>query len=155
MTRNPDELLLPDNPKGIEKVTRGGGDFAFFMESTTIEYLTSRRCELRQVGGQLDTKSYGVALPQGSPLRAHISSAIIKLNEQGTIARLKAKWWEKERGGGACLDRGESGSGNVSELNLQSFGGIFIVLAVGLVIGILVAILEKCWSRFIKGRHFF
>jgi hypothetical protein len=31
-----------------------------------------------------------------------VSSAIIKLNEEGVIQRLKTKWWKKERGGGAC-----------------------------------------------------
>ena len=56
----------------------------------------------------------------GSPLRPYISSAIIKLNEEGVIARLKTKWWEKERGGGACASADETGSaGGVANLNLQ------------------------------------
>ena len=38
----------------------------------------------------------------GSPIRSAVSSAIIKLNEEGVIQRLKTKWWKKERGGGAC-----------------------------------------------------
>jgi len=33
------------------------------MESTSIEYVTERNCELTQVGGMLDTKSYGIATP--------------------------------------------------------------------------------------------
>ena len=57
----------------------------------------------------------------GSPLRPYISSAIIKLNEEGVIARLKTKWWEKERGGGACASADETASagGGVANLNLQ------------------------------------
>lgn len=39
----------------------------------------------------------------GSPLRSAISSAIIKLNEEGKILEMKEKWWKKERGGGACM----------------------------------------------------
>ena len=39
---------------------------------------------------------------KGSPLRSALSSAIIKLNEEGLIMQLKEKWWKKERGGGAC-----------------------------------------------------
>lgn len=33
------------------------------MESTSIEYVTERNCELTQVGGMLDTKGYGIAAP--------------------------------------------------------------------------------------------
>ena len=44
-----------------------------------------------QVGGLLDSKSYGVALAPGSPLRAEVSSAVIRLREDGVIARLKQK----------------------------------------------------------------
>ena len=54
-------------------------------------------------------------------MRPYISSAIIKLNEEGVIARLKTKWWEKERGGGACASADETASagGGVANLNLQ------------------------------------
>jgi hypothetical protein len=41
------------------------GGYAFFMESTTIEYVIERYCQLQQVGGLLDSKSYGVAVQQG------------------------------------------------------------------------------------------
>ena len=41
------------------------GGFAFFMESTSIEYQIERNCRLQQIGGLLDAKSYGIALPQG------------------------------------------------------------------------------------------
>jgi hypothetical protein len=34
--------------------------------------------------------------------RSALSSAIIKLNEEGLIMELKEKWCEKEKGGGAC-----------------------------------------------------
>lgn len=33
------------------------------MESTSIEYVTERNCDLTQVGGMLDTKGYGIATP--------------------------------------------------------------------------------------------
>lgn len=39
------------------------GGYAFLMESTQIEYFTRRNCNLTQVGGLLDSKGYGVALP--------------------------------------------------------------------------------------------
>lgn len=39
------------------------GSYAFLMESTSIEYVIERNCELTQVGGMLDSKGYGIAMP--------------------------------------------------------------------------------------------
>ena len=39
--------------------------YAFFMEAAAIEYYVERKCELKQLGGLLDSKSYGIALPKG------------------------------------------------------------------------------------------
>ena len=89
------------------------GKFAFFMESTSLEYQIERNCELTQVGGLLDSKSYGVALARNSRLRAPVSSAIIRLQESGVIAKLKRKWWREERGGGACAAEEKSATGGV------------------------------------------
>ena len=33
------------------------------MESTSVEYTVERRCDLIQIGGLLDSKGYGIALP--------------------------------------------------------------------------------------------
>ena len=58
-------VLVKDNKEGIEKVKNMKGGYAFFMESTVIEYTIERECSLAQVGGQLDNKGYGIALPKG------------------------------------------------------------------------------------------
>ena len=65
MERGGPEVLLRGNQEGIDKVVSEKGSYAFFMESVTIEYLTNRNCDLRQVGTPLDSKSYGIAMPQG------------------------------------------------------------------------------------------
>ena len=100
---NFEDVLVESNTEGVDKVLLERGRFAFFMESTSLEYQIERNCELTQVGGLLDSKSYGVALGRNSQLRAPVSSAIIRLQESGVIAKLKKKWWQEERGGGACL----------------------------------------------------
>ena len=65
----------------------------------------------------------------GSPLRSYVSSAIIKLNEEGIIQRLKNKWWKNENGEQCNAGGGDSeaGSGSVNELGLPNVGGIFLV----------------------------
>lgn len=49
--------------EGIQRVLTS--DYAFLMESTTIEFVTQRNCNLTQVGGLIDSKAYGVATPMG------------------------------------------------------------------------------------------
>lgn len=52
-----------NNQEGVERVQKGKGRYAFFMESTSIEYEVERKCDLTQVGGLLDSKGYGIAMP--------------------------------------------------------------------------------------------
>ena len=49
-----------------QKVKKGNGKYAFLMESTTIEYVIERECDTTQIGGLLDSKGYGIALPPGN-----------------------------------------------------------------------------------------
>lgn len=99
------------------------------MESTSIEYMVERNCDVAQVGGLLDSKGYGIAMKKSmykyyqikskefaltsikiiittlildSPYRQPMSESILQLQEQGKITRMKDKWWKEKRGGGAC-----------------------------------------------------
>ena len=65
MSENEDEVMMNSNQAGIDKVLMEQGSYAFFMESTTIEYVIERHCNLQQIGGLLDSKSYGIAVQQG------------------------------------------------------------------------------------------
>ena len=53
------------NSAGIERVKKEDGLYAFFMEAAAIEYHVERKCDLKQLGGLLDSKGYGIALPKG------------------------------------------------------------------------------------------
>lgn len=50
--------------EGIQKVLQG--NYAFLMESTMLDYIIQRDCNLTQIGGLLDTKGYGIATPMGT-----------------------------------------------------------------------------------------
>lgn len=60
MMDNAAECLTDSNDEGKDKVLKG--DYAYFMESSTIEYLSERECDLDQVNGLLDQKGYGIAM---------------------------------------------------------------------------------------------
>ena len=54
------DVFTKDNDEGVLRVQRE--NYAFFMESTSIEYIMERNCDVTQVGGLLDAKSYGIAM---------------------------------------------------------------------------------------------
>jgi ionotropic glutamate receptor len=53
-------FLTDSNQEAIDKVEQG--NYAYFMESTTIDFVTERNCDLMRVGGLLDSKGYGIAV---------------------------------------------------------------------------------------------
>ena len=63
MSSNPETSFVDSNSEGFERVKTS--DYAYLAESTTIDYTVQRNCELRQVGGLLDSKGYGIATPKG------------------------------------------------------------------------------------------
>lgn len=56
-------VFATTNQEGVERVLKGKGSYAYLMESTSIEYVIETNCELTQVGGLLDSKGYGIAMP--------------------------------------------------------------------------------------------
>ena len=55
--------FVKSNKEGIDRVSKDNGNYAFLMESSSVEFIIERKCELTMVGGLLDTKGYGIALP--------------------------------------------------------------------------------------------
>jgi len=88
---------------GVERVLKEDRLYAFFAESTVVDYVTERQCELKQVGGLLDSKGYGIGLPKNSPYYEEINRGLLKLQERGFLRNRKLKWWKRERGGGWCF----------------------------------------------------
>lgn len=60
--------LVKSIEDGIQRVLKS--DYALLMESTTIEYVTRRNCNLTQVGGIIDSKGYGIGTPKGKTAHA-------------------------------------------------------------------------------------
>ena len=48
--------MVESNADGVERVKATNGKYAFFMESSSIQYLIERDCDITQIGGTLDTK---------------------------------------------------------------------------------------------------
>ncbi|XP_045719570.1 glutamate receptor ionotropic, kainate 1 isoform X8 [Mirounga angustirostris] len=133
MSSRQQTALVKNSDDGIQRVLTT--DYALLMESTSIEYVTQRNCNLTQIGGLIDSKGYGVGTPIGSPYRDKITIAILQLQEEGKLHMMKEKWWR----GNGCP---EEDNKEASALGVENIGGIFIVLAAGLVLSVFVAIGE-------------
>ncbi|XP_075739271.1 glutamate receptor ionotropic, kainate 2-like [Rhipicephalus microplus] len=140
--------LVSSIAEGIERVERAG--YAFLMESTSIEYVVRRRCQLKQIGGLLDSKGYGIATPHGSPYRNILSSTLLRLQDHATLRKLKDRWWKVWDSLKRCptTEAGKSRTDAASELGLRTVGGVFVVLLAGLGLACLIAFAELfCKAR--------
>ncbi|XP_020809879.1 glutamate receptor ionotropic, kainate 1 isoform X2 [Drosophila serrata] len=128
---------------GIRRVNQG--NYAYLMESTMLDYIVQRDCNLTQIGGLLDTKGYGIATPKGSPWRDKISLAILELQEKGDIQMLYDKWWKNTDE--TCTRKSPSKQSKANALGLESIGGVFVVLIAGILVAVVVALFEF-WLNF-------
>lgn len=63
MSSKPSTSLVKSIEDGVQRVLKS--DYALIMESTTIDYITKRNCNLTKVGGLFDSKGYGIGTPLG------------------------------------------------------------------------------------------
>ncbi|XP_066250741.1 glutamate receptor ionotropic, kainate 2-like isoform X6 [Euwallacea similis] len=135
-------VFVPTYEEGIKKVLEG--NYAFLMESTMLDYVVQRDCNLTQIGGLLDSKGYGIATPMGSPWRDKISLAILELQEKGEIQMLYDKWWKNT--GETCTRNDKGKESKANSLGVDNIGGVFVVLLCGLAFAVLIAIMEFCYN---------
>ncbi|XP_041800328.1 glutamate receptor 1a isoform X5 [Chelmon rostratus] len=144
-------VFVKTTDEGVMRVRKSKGKYAYLLESTMNEYIEQRKpCDTMKVGGNLDSKGYGIATPKSSPLRNPVNLAVLKLNEQGLLDKLKNKWW---------YDKGECGSGGgdskdkTSALSLSNVAGVFYILIGGLGLAMLVALVEFCYKSRTESRR--
>ena len=77
-----------------------------------------------------------------------MSDAILELQELGKLHELKNLWWSIKKGGGKCgpKEGGQKAAGAASELGLANVGGVFVVLALGSIIAIVICVCEFIWK---------
>ncbi|VVD05446.1 unnamed protein product [Leptidea sinapis] len=123
-------VFVKNNDEGVERVLNSKRSYAFLMESTAIEYRLQRKCQLMQVGGLLDSKGYGIAMP---------------FPESGKLVELKNRWW-KAPPEEACetQEAAEEGT-SAAELGVDNVGGVFVVLGIGCGMAAGIGALEFLW----------
>ncbi|XP_028276980.1 glutamate receptor 1-like [Parambassis ranga] len=144
-------VFVKSTSEGMIRVRKSKGKYAYLLESAMNEYIEQRKpCDTMKVGGNLDSKGYGVATPKGSPLRIPVNLAVLKLNEQAVLDKLKNKWWYDK---GECGHKDSGRKDKTSALSLSNVAGVFYILIGGLGLAMLVALVEFCYKSRIESRR--
>lgn len=138
-----EEIFVTSDEEAVKRVKAGG--YAYLGESTAVQFAMYRDCDLTNIGGNLDSKGYGIATPTDSPYREIFTTEILRLKEEQKIHELQTKWWQRELGAKECAVE-ESSKGSASELSVDNVGGVFVVLMGGVVVGFFVAMCEFLWK---------
>ncbi|PKI57045.1 glutamate receptor 3.6 [Punica granatum] len=126
-------LVMPeDYVKALKAGPRGGGVAAVVDERPYIELFLSTRCEFSIVGQEFTKNGWGFAFPRDSPLAVDMSTAILKLSENGDLQRIHDKWLKSI----ACTSQGSKLQ--VDRLQLKSFRGLFLVCGLACLLALLI-----------------
>ncbi|XP_008946741.1 PREDICTED: probable glutamate receptor [Merops nubicus] len=132
MDKRRDHVLVKTYQEAVQRVMES--NYAFIGESISQDLAAARHCNLIRAPEVIGARGFGIATAQASPWTKKLSIAVLKLQESGDLEYLRNKWWES-----SCPPRGREGW---SPLQPQALGGLFLTLAVGLALGVIVALVE-------------
>ncbi|KAK2975681.1 hypothetical protein RJ640_027784 [Escallonia rubra] len=121
-----------DYEKALKDGPKNGGVAAVVDERAYLELFLSSRCEFTIVGQEFTKSGWGFAFPRDSPLAVDMSTAILKLSENGELQRIHDKWLMRS----ACSSQGAKLA--VHRLQLKSFSGLFLICGVACSLALLV-----------------
>ncbi|XP_065855573.1 glutamate receptor 3.6-like [Euphorbia lathyris] len=126
-------LLLPEEyAKALKSGPHKGGVVAIIDERAYMELFLSTRCEFSIIGPEFTKSGWGFAFPRDSPLALDMSTAILKLSENGDLQRIHDKWLMRS----ACSSA--STTLEVDQLALRSFSGLFAICGLTCLIALLL-----------------
>ncbi|KAL2906035.1 Glutamate receptor 3.6 [Bienertia sinuspersici] len=133
----PMSLLKPLNSEdefaeALEKGPRKGGVAAIVDERAYLELFLSSRCELSIVGQEFTKNGWGFAFPRDSPLAIDLSTALLKLSENGELQKIHDKWLTRK----ACSS--QDTKLEVDRLELKSFWGLFLFCGIACVVALII-----------------
>ncbi|XP_074525818.1 glutamate receptor ionotropic, delta-2 isoform X1 [Halichoeres trimaculatus] len=139
------ENNVEESKEGIRKVKYGR--FGFVWDAAVLEYVANNDedCSFYTVSNSAPDRGYGIAMQHGSPYRDIFSQRILELQQNGDMDILKLKWWPKDSPCDLYSSVQTRQRGNA--LDIHSFAGVFCVLAAGVVLACLIAMVESWWSR--------
>ncbi|CAN1783718.1 Glutamate receptor 3.7 [Linum perenne] len=118
--RNPEEYEA-----ALRKGPNNGGVAAIVDELPYVELFLANRTDFGIIGQAFTRAGWGFAFQKDSPLAIDISTAILKLSENGQLQNIHDRWFCKRGCPGEHQRKGEP-----NQLNLISFWGLFLLCGV-------------------------
>ncbi|MED6196401.1 hypothetical protein PIB30_047091 [Stylosanthes scabra] len=136
--------LVPLNdPSEYEKALKdgaaNGGVAAIIDERAYMELFLATRCEFGIVGQEFTKMGWGFAFPRDSPLAIDMSTAILKLSENGDLQRIHDKWLTRS----ACSSEGAKQG--IDRLETKSFWGLFLLIGIACFIALLCHLIRMAY----------
>lgn len=89
-----DMKLFPNIDQAYKALLNGSADAVIYDAPTLLYFIRNEgKGKFKSVGNTYKRQSYGIAFPQGSPLREKVSIAILNLIEDGRYEIISRKWF--------------------------------------------------------------
>ncbi|KAH9662283.1 glutamate receptor 3.6 [Citrus sinensis] len=122
--------------KALKDGPHKGGVAAVVDDRAYAELFLSTRCEFSIVGQEFTKNGWGFAFPRDSPLAVDISTAILKLSENGDLQRIHDKWLLRS----ACSSQGAKL--DVDRLQLKSFSGLYLLCGLACLLALFIYLMQ-------------
>ncbi|CAN4078580.1 unnamed protein product [Withania somnifera] len=126
-------LNLPeDYLRALKNGPGHGGVAAIVDERAYMELFLSTRCQFSILGQEFTKNGWGFAFPRDSPIAIDMSTAILKLSENGELRGIHDKWLS----GIACTS--QNTKLEVDRIQLKSFSGLFFLCGLACFLALLI-----------------
>ncbi|XP_027050906.1 glutamate receptor ionotropic, kainate 2-like [Pocillopora damicornis] len=142
--------LEKNHTAGIEKV-RNTENYAFIWDSAVLEYdVQQEPCNtLTLIERPFGSINYGFALPRNSLYTHNFSVAMLELQQDGFLQRMKEKWFKSRSVCGAETQAAqEAAEEGGDQLQFSDLAGVFITLVVGVAAGLIVLSMELIYASY-------
>uniref|UniRef100_A0A5K3F939 PBPe domain-containing protein n=1 Tax=Mesocestoides corti TaxID=53468 RepID=A0A5K3F939_MESCO len=128
--------------EGIQAV-KSGALKAFIWDSARLNYEASRDCDLVTTGDVFGRTGYGLAMKKGNPWIYELSQAVLNFHERGFMEQLDTQWIFDSAESEECAKMESS----PATLELTNMAGVFIMVAVGILAGLFLLLIELVCNR--------
>ncbi|CAG9860270.1 unnamed protein product [Phyllotreta striolata] len=130
--------------EGVLKLRNGSLDI-LIADTPILDYYraTDHGCKLQKIGDTINEDAYAIGMTKGFPLKDSISAVIAKYSNNGYMDILQEKWY----GGLPCFKLATE-IAQPRPLGVAAVTGVFILLGVGMALGLLILLVEHLFFRY-------
>ncbi|KAK7108658.1 glutamate receptor ionotropic, NMDA 1-like isoform X2 [Littorina saxatilis] len=141
MYRNMEDKNYMNAASAIEAVRKGDLQ-AFIWDSPRLEYEAANDCDLTTAGDLFGRSGLGIGLRKNSHWTHPVSLAVLELHESGFMEELDNRWILVD-----SKSQCPEGNSAPATLGLTNMAGVFMMVAGGIVAGVLLIFVEIAYKR--------